>query len=523
MSQKLSERHISDDSLESVIENFHLGFAVAPAIAAILATIVGFGKTVHLGIELSFVIAVIIINFIILWLKSKTDEGKELSLFYTFRTNKLLPVQSGKKESYKVEIAVIEDKDKSYFRESLQDNFKKEVSFEEFSKYLLTLPKFKNLNLDEQEFRNHILREIKDRNLYFNPIEIDNSKNYTEESKWVNDKLEKVTAVVVVRTSELEEKSDIYDAVNIWAFQNQNSEVPILFAKNPNLTFANENKTAGKFIPIPDDPNSLPWRLLKRAKERGRSWRIQAKYNRAMVWNIFYLALMCVYIGAIWIVSQDVKLNEKTRQFEATITEKTRQLEAARDGVNDAIISEKQFRKFTQIKDDEKLNVSYWFWNNGLPTLFATTENPHQTFTLPNTKEYMIGCGFKFPNHVVEWRIGQEKDINTSNVMVYDNYDRPIENHGCKMGLLPTNKAKTIICATFNGKNSKEDDANTVGICVFTENESNKDFKDFVNEQTAPIKYRDFLRQRVQDYYEKYSTLIESKAIIPLEQIEKKK
>ena len=125
MSNKRPKSHITDEALESIIENFHLGFAVAPAIAAILATIIGFGKVTHLYIELSFVFAVIVINFAILYLKSKTDESNDLSLFYTFRTNRLLPVQSGKKESYKVEIAVIEDKDNADFREKLQESFKK--------------------------------------------------------------------------------------------------------------------------------------------------------------------------------------------------------------------------------------------------------------------------------------------------------------------------------------------------------------------------------------------------------------
>lgn len=506
MKNKIFKPYITDDSLENVIENFHLGFAVAPVIAAILATIVGFGKDIHLYIELSFVIAVIFINFVVLYLKSKTDESKELSLFYTFRTNKLLPVRSGKRESYKVEIAVIEDKKRSYFRENLQDNFKREISFEDFKEYLSTLPRFKELRLNEHELRKFLVKEIKDRNLYFNPIEIDASKNYTEEFRWLLDKLEKVTAVVVVRTSELEEKSDIYDAVNLWALQNQNSEIPILFAKNPDSEFPQVNKIAENFIPIPDEPRSLPWRLLKRAKERGRAWRIQAKYNRAMVWNIFYLALMCVYIGAIWIITQ-------SGQYETT-----------KQGMTDASITEKQFRKFTDIKDDENLNVSYWFQDNGLPTLFATTEKPHSTFTLPNAKENIIGCGFKFPNHVVEWRIGEhnnETNIDTSNVLVYNNYDKSIQGHECKMTLLETNKAKSIICATFNGKNSVPDDPNTVGICVFTENELNKNFKD-LETNDSKIKYRDFLRQKVEEYYSQYIGLILSKKAIPLAKIEEK-
>lgn len=521
MEQKPNTNHISEDSFESVIENFHLAFAVFPVIAAILATITGLGKTLHLGIELSLIFVTICINFYILWRKSKADKSEDLNLFYTFRTNRLLPVQSGKKESYNVRIAVIEDKDKTYFRENLQDTFKKELDFEEFLNYLITLPKLKNLDLSKQELKHHILREIKDRRLFFKPIAVETSKSYVEDFKWFSEEMGEPTAVVVVRTSEIEkESSDIYDAVNLWAFQNKNSEIPILFAKNPDIDFPEPNETAKKFIPMPDDPKSLPWRLLKRAKERGRAWRIQAKYNRALVWNISYLFLMCVYIGAIWLVAQDLKFKEKSGQYETTIIEKTNQHENARKGLSDALVTEKLFRKFTTVKDDEKLNASYWFWNNGQPTLFVTTEISHSTYILPNSKEYIIGCGYKFPNHVIEWRVDEDKKIDTSKVVVRNNYDMPIEDHGCKMKLLETSKAKVIICATFNGKNSNEDDANTVGICVFTENESNTMFNSIKNDNGK--EYRNFLRNEVENYYKKYNDLVLSKEVVPLKEIENK-
>ena len=394
------------------------------------------------------------------------------------------------------------------------------------------MPKSKSPKLDYQELKKVISQEVKDRNLYFNPIDIDPSKKYEHEFKWLAGKLENATAVVVVRTSGLEEKSDIYDVVNLWAFQNHNSEIPVLFAKNPELEFTQVNKTAEKFIPIPDNPKSLPWRLIKRAKERGRAWRIQAKYNRAMVWNILYLSLMCVYVGAILIKTHEANHNEKINQYENRIKEdmihstnfisrtETKH-KMTKNGLSDAFVTEKQFRKFTEIKDDEKLNVSYWFWNNGKPTLFVTTEEPHSTYYLPNTKNFMIGCGFKFPNHVVEWKIDKSADINTSNVIVYDNYDNPIKDHECTMGLLKTNKSKSIICVTFNGKNANEDDPNTVGICVFTETDTNKNFKDTV-ENNVKMNYRDYLRRRVEDYYKDYINSILNKKVVPLVELEER-
>jgi len=73
------------------------------------------GKDVHFVIELLFLIAAILVNARLLWLRSKREKNKELSLFRTFLNNRLLPNRSGEQQTYNVQIAVCRRQERGLF------------------------------------------------------------------------------------------------------------------------------------------------------------------------------------------------------------------------------------------------------------------------------------------------------------------------------------------------------------------------------------------------------------------------
>lgn len=487
--QKRQRTPVTESSVENTKEIFHLGFSVAPIIGAILTTLMG--KDIHLLVELIVIVIVILINSYILWLRSKTEEDKELSLFYTFWTNKILPNQSGDKQAYNVEVAIIEDEGASYFREAVRNKFKTEVNLEKL-KNLLANPKFKNAILKDQKIEQLVVDEFKDHDLYFRPIRVgpptkeDGEELQAGFKKKLDNDLDHAAAVIVVRTGELEAKPWVYNAIISWAYQH--SEVPILFAQDPDKKWP-DNELAKKFLWIPDDPKSLPWRLLQRAKSRARVWRVQATYNRAMVWNIVYISLMCLYIGAIWIKtknqehsalfkSQGEAHSALIKQKEGELTGQKNKYKISMAGMDEAVKTEKGYRAYISKQGDSTLSVSYWYGHKGKPYVFTTTENPHITTSLENNYGSIIGCGFSQPNHVVEGkvkRLGKDK-AEVMEVTAYDNYDKVVPMAMCQMKKLRTSAIKSIVCATFNDDTVHLPTNRTVGVCAFTEDEHNDIF-----------------------------------------------
>jgi hypothetical protein len=326
---------VKKKALEHFTEHSHFMFACLPVGASIWA--VFFGTDTHY-IELVIVIAVIVLNFSILALRSRIEENKELSLLRTFRTDELQPVKTGKEQRYNVEVAVIKDGNGAYFRENLERRFKKE-------------PELKNL----------VLKETGDPHLRFRPVEVgspskDDVEETTSDFKLALDSdLTNSTAVVIVRTPKLEEKEWTYKALDRWAYDH--SDVPILCAWQDNQTYP-KNVIAEGFLRIPDDAKSLPWRLLQRAKDRAGAWRVQATYNRAMVINFLYLSLMVFFLGGFWLRTQ------KTEN------------ETVLKGMYEALETKVQYENAIMGKnglDAGKIDVSYWFRHDGKPHVFVTT------------------------------------------------------------------------------------------------------------------------------------------------------
>lgn len=504
-------KKITRIAVENIKETSHWTFAIAPVVAFALAQV--FETDTHY-LELIFIFLAIIVNFIILFLRSKAEENKELTLFYTFWYDKLKPVKLGREQKYNVKIAVVEDEEKAYFSESLEQRFHKEG---------ISLV----VNADDPKLR-------------FSLIEINSQTGENTESLIANfDEeydfaLKNATAIVVVRTGGLEDNPWVYKAIDNWAYKH--SEVPILFAKEPNKPYKNE--IADNYLWIPDDSKSLPWRLLQRALQRGKAWRIQSSYNRAMVWNIFYLSLMCIVIGLFWVKAQKNDIQAKqfaigklqdeiNKTFEVPRNEYyTSHLEASKipdDNIRRekmkpiwksiALQTKSQFEKSIVNSEDKYLHVSYWFKENDVVRQFITTEERRPQTNTPAHKDFIydktsvIGCGFLHQNVITEWDKNYQSHINNlwdwnykNRPKIWDINEKQIIDSDCVMFPESYRAMTSIVCDSF----SKDDIELTVGICVFTESGINI-FGD---------NYRKFLRERTKEFFNEVYGLNKNKKLV---------
>jgi hypothetical protein len=489
MSRKSITSSISDNLIENTKESFHLVFAIAPAIAAIVTHF--YGGDLHLRVELSLIAVVIVVNFVILALRSKMDTTKELSLLYTFFFNKLLPNRSGTKQTYDTLVAIIEDKDFSYFRKAVETKFKKTLDMNKIRGLLLNQKKSsKSVQLDDLNV------ELSDWNLYFKPIEItmlvgddDQTSRELDAKREFDEHLQGATAIILVQSDGLNKKPWVSNALVRWGYEH--SDVPILLARSDKALFP-DNADAFRFLWIPDDPKGLPWSLFHRALNRAKAWRSQASFNRLIVWNLLYISLMFVYIGVIWIGVTDKDL--QARETANRIVFK---------GMDEAISTERAFKALAKVKDDSSLAVSYWYRLTGRPTIFVTTEVPHEYSQFENDSETIIGCAFVKPNVVIEGNLGGHD--NGTIVNAYDNYDAPLSMPNCKMKKLDTSAIKSIVCSSYD--DGLRSNAGTVGICAFTDEAGNYLFGEDI---------RRYLRSRTVQFHKEFIDLIENRKDVSL-------
>lgn len=302
MAQKLQKETILKKVEQRFPEYSHWVFACGPLIASILATL--FKTNTHI-LEFIFIVLAIIANFIILRKRSKTEENKELSLFDTFLTNNLPPNRSGEELLFNTEVAIIEDEGRAYFEQKLEKKFQHESKADDENGVLAKDEKLR-------------FRLVPCASLDKDGIDKDDQERIIADLKRdLKNALSNSEAVVIVRTEELEKDRWVYDAVEEWA--KKNSEVPILFVRPKDRKNYKKHEIADGYYWIPDDPKSLPWRLLKRAKDRAFAWRTQAGFNRAMVANIFYLSLMFIYLTVFWVVKKQEELQNEKRNHDTVI------------------------------------------------------------------------------------------------------------------------------------------------------------------------------------------------------------
>jgi hypothetical protein len=150
---------------------------------------------------------------------------------------------------------------------------------------------------------------------------------------------------------------------------------------------------------------------------------------------------------------------------------------------------------------DDKLTMSYWHRHGGILYQVATTEDRQDLWRFPDNKMSIIGCAFAYPNRFVEWD-------NKDRLPVISSYigERSPDGGTCQFGAAHNRDIKYIACSSYNG--TEHPDANpeyTVGICVFTESDNN----------ILSYNYREFLKDRTEEFYESVKPLITNKKLFP--------
>lgn len=523
MTQRFKLRHITDTTVEHTKETFHLVFAVAPAIGAIVSTIIG-RELLDLFVEVGLVTLVVLINFGILWLTSQAaKETKELSPFYTFWWNNLLPNRSGDRQTYDVRVLIIENTGESQFREDLQKRFKTEFSVEKLKAVLAKEARLKQPILKEQKLGELVIK-VQDPDLYFKSVAppnggaSDDEAIVTASKRYLDSHLQRPTAVVLVRTDELNKTPSLFKALSDWGYEH--SEVPILFAQDENKKFP-EDEYAKGFLWIPDDAKALPWSLLQRALTRAKAWRIQATYNRSMVWNILYISLLCIYIGVIWAKQTNKALGIERAQYQQQLQrsseQRDREVAAEKEdgklltqAMDEALSTERRIRPHIDIQSDPTFSVSYWYRIDGEPHILVTTESPRTTQSLKNSYETIIGCTFIKANHLVEGSVRSGENDRMTTV-AYSNYQK-VPMPECRLGKLEQVAIKNITCVSRD--DGSADGSRTVGVCAFTQDEKNGIFN---------AKIRQQLWDRVRDFHTQFIDRIQNRRDLSLAVREPKK
>lgn len=202
-----------------------------------------------------------------------------------------------------------------------------------------------------------------------------------------------------------------------------------------------------------------------------------------MVWNIFYILLLCVYVGVIW--TKDWKRDVQTQnQAEITrldgtqkrLTEELAKQRQTADVITEttdqALETERLLRSHTSNTKDQTFAVSYWYRIDAEPHILVTTETTRQTQTLKNDLKSVIGCTFVKPNHLIEGEL-LEGPPRWSRTTVYDTHFQKVSSFQCEMADL-TMPIKRIYCGSFDDDSPGH--SRTVGVCAFTHDSKNKIF-----------------------------------------------
>jgi hypothetical protein len=320
----------------------------------------------------------------------------------------------------------------------------------------------------------------------------DSSGDIEQQTDALKDTLEGAKAVIIVRTKELEQnflvkkREDffwVYETIHSWA--KQNSHAPCLVIHKITKDEEKELIKLRKLSPIPetffliiDNKPSLPWKLMQRANERAEAWKYLASFARTVVFCLFVLFIASFIIGCVWLHTQRGEYKGLFRGAYDVIAAQTR------DEFNNL--------NMTNGKDgkDDKLNVSYWFYNHecfyGKIEQLGTTHKETEENTYEATEKSIIGCGYVHPDSWVMWDHNKAKP----EIRLFNGNLPP--SHDCGYGELKETKIKSIVCATHSGSDPKTYEY-TVGICIFTENERNDIFSeaalDYLKKKTTELHY----------------------------------
>jgi hypothetical protein len=496
----------------NVAEYLHLVLIVVPVVAGLLAYIFE-SESFYLAGGLA--VAAILINILLLWVRSRFETNNDLSPFYTLIRDDLKPPKRGRGElKIRADIALVEDETHAYLANDLMRRFKpKHTTAGEPELPII----FKSLHCGQLEQKSspkaHSSQKQKSSQKEQYRVKQDRIQNLSKA-------LSKAEAVAVVRTEELDKNPWVYEAVIQWACKN--ADIPVLFVRPKTRKNYSPNEIADKFLWISDTAKLLPWGLFTRAIERSSAWRSQARYNRAMVANIFFLSVMIIHIGYIWVKKHkqdyDASIQSTTSEYIArtqdmydglriradaetsieAIQRLVREYETSLKGINKALETKIKYQNAFLSNYDSTLNVSYWFRYQGQPYVFVTTESESTRNSFPNDKTSLIGCGFVDVNRIAAW-----DEARGTSVFDFES-DEPILGHGCEW-MARAEKIRSIACSAFQTSVTQDPKA-TVGICVFSADKRS----------ILEGAYRDFLRDETRSFYKTFEDSIEKGTIVPL-------
>lgn len=382
---------------------FHWLYFIVPLVSLAVAAFLKVNKE---WVEFVLIPGLVLVNLIIVWLRTCRNARKELTPIRSFFSDSLRPSRSSEELRFNTEVVVIGDgTTETAFCDELDKTFKQ------------------------------ILDPTDQPRLKFQPITFTSP---LEKIRNVATELQSAKSVVVIRTEKLESPDAVYQAVNAWAFAN--SEVPVLFTPLVDKlhTDAIRSKIPEKFRRIPKDAKTLPWRLLQRAGERASVWRQQASFNGLIAANV--LAFLIVGI---------------TFAYYMLHLERVESYNALKE-THHALDTKSEYENLAKMSG---VDVSYWFRYGKEPHVYVTTELEPQPASFVADKTSIVGCAFEKPNRHAHW------DMNEAQyVTLWDFSDHSQQTNECGMTERPNKPISSILCTSYN---PWSDESLTVGICVF--------------------------------------------------------
>jgi hypothetical protein len=446
--------------MKFIKDNLALITAIATALATITASVLGANEKI---VNSTILLVIILIALLVARRKSDIDAHIEQKPLYTLRTNTLPPSKTKKFLGIKTNLVFVAAKDSRNFFEDLR----------------------KELQLIHDDLEiNHFVDDSLDQDL--------------QQSRLL-DVLDGADAVIVVRTTELENQPWVYEGLDAWA--RQNSNIPILVIDKikkvePSGLPLRLNPIPEKFYVIPDDPASMPWRLLKIATERSIAWRNQASFNRSIALALLILALAGLLVGYLTNSSQRRRYDNLLQQQKR---DNYKQLQSMYTVI--AEHTKKDYQDYqVSIGEprDEKLNVSYWISYQGTYYQLSSSEEEYYQ-PWPSTKQSIIGCVLAGPNRTALWDSKMARPL----VSLF-NTKAIAPDSNCGYGDQRQRTLKSIVCAS-DGDSENPDPDGIVGVCIFTESEINNVSKG------SPL----FIQQRVREFYQGINPFLKDKKLTP--------
>lgn len=430
-----------------VKQYFHWLLIITPLVSIPIALSLGADERIT---EIVFIIAAVLANTILLIRGSRPDRESEQSMLRIFLRDELMPDKSGQPLDFHTDVFVIEDDDNQdeTFTKSLEEVFPRTGGTQGLIIRSFTCGASET---ESERLRTHI---------------------------------DGAHAVLVVRTKGLEEKEWIYRELDTFAYKR--SDVPILFTHLGEED--RKSKIPDKFRSIPDDPKSLPWRLIKRANDRGFEWRKAASFNRLLGTNAIILLIASLLLGYYLI---DRQRRRELGNLRAIFVEMAQQ-------------TKDDYQAVTPDPKNGDFNVSYWIRYKGqIRQLWSTQQKIVPYMSMTDNKVSDVGCAFAYNTATTQWTVR-----NPNHIDIWDKDGRNIEDPDCKFQDENGEPPRELVCQSFNSTTTPLDPSVTVGICVVSRAE-----KELVG---TDDQYRRVLYKRTNGFFKSVYPLIKNGSLIPL-------